>query len=309
MREMVTTAFQEKRLVPILVEKTNVLDGSAIATVRLAKNPVTGKPEVEIQFTEPGTRRWTEITRANVHHTLAILYRGRVVEAPIIAEPIESGQLQVAGDLTEAEMADMIRELNRAQPRDPSSTGSASDSQAQWGDPVEGVSLRLPTDKVDWHAGEIPSLRFSLRNQSTNAFSWKALQEYGDLEIDGFRYVWYDGTLWEGTTPILAPGSEQGNIQFDLGDKWRQRTGLFGRPVIGGPTLRLLPGRHTVRLSVFVGKTNAAAKDIRLMSNPLEIEVKEGALPAVSRTNLSENEVATTPVPGGVMEYEVKGRL
>ncbi|MBU2251106.1 MAG: hypothetical protein KKH25_02515, partial [Candidatus Omnitrophica bacterium] len=66
-----------------------------------------GLAEVRLRFSSEGTKAFAEVTEKNVGKRLAIVLDGSVKSAPVIREPILSGEAQISGDFT-VEEARMI---------------------------------------------------------------------------------------------------------------------------------------------------------------------------------------------------------
>src|SRR5450759_631577 len=71
------------------------------------------------------------------------------------------------------------------------SQAPSSNAVAVWGEPVEGVSVRLRPEKTKWASNETATFRLDVRNQGQREFYTVQSQETGRLEVDG---VWYDWT-------------------------------------------------------------------------------------------------------------------
>jgi len=95
------------------VLKEFVLDGSAVAHVgrRVGRD---GAQMLVLKWNDAGRQRFADITAANVHRRLAIVFEGRVLTAPVIAAAIDSSTCELGGNLTEAEMARIIAALGGA---------------------------------------------------------------------------------------------------------------------------------------------------------------------------------------------------
>jgi preprotein translocase subunit SecD len=77
------------RLGPVLADLG--VDHAAVAT-QLGEVS-TGQPIVVVQLDKPGTASFARVTRAAIGRQVAIVYQGRVVNAPIIASTVSNGQL------------------------------------------------------------------------------------------------------------------------------------------------------------------------------------------------------------------------
>jgi preprotein translocase subunit SecD len=103
------------------VAKTPVLGDSAVKTAKVRTDEITGKPQIEINFTEQGRKQFAEIIRADLDKRLAILVDGKVICAPVIRAEITSGQALITGDFTKREaqvLADTINKVVRTEGMD-----------------------------------------------------------------------------------------------------------------------------------------------------------------------------------------------
>jgi len=76
------------------------VDGANLTDARAGNNPQTGEWVVNFSFDSIGTRRFAEISRANVGQPFAIVLDGKVLTAPTIREPITGGRGQISGSFT-----------------------------------------------------------------------------------------------------------------------------------------------------------------------------------------------------------------
>lgn len=63
-----------------------------VSNARAIKNKTTGRPEVEVTFTEAGKRRVARLTAANVGKKMAIILDGTIQSAPLIQSAIPGGK-------------------------------------------------------------------------------------------------------------------------------------------------------------------------------------------------------------------------
>ncbi len=153
-------------------------------------------------------------------------------------------------------------------------TASAAD-EAAWGEPVEGVSVRLRADKIKWATNEIPTFKLDVRNQGQREFYTVQSQESGRLEVDG---VWYD---WTGPIDLkgssLPPGREYHDIPVSLGSNWKATQEWRDKTQAPPPQipLKLLPGKHTIRFAPEIRDITVKPKPQSnyVPSNPAEIEI------------------------------------
>ena len=96
------------------VLKEVVLDGSAVA--QMGWHPrLNGEQGLMLKWNAAGRQRFAELTAANIHRQLAVVFEGRVLTAPIIAGAIDTSNCELAASVTEAEMKRMLACLSGAQ--------------------------------------------------------------------------------------------------------------------------------------------------------------------------------------------------
>jgi preprotein translocase subunit SecD len=95
------------------VQKTVLLDGTAVKSAKMTNDPM-GHPEIYLNLTDEGAKKFAEVTRQNLHQQLAILVDGRVCTAPIIHAVIPAGEIQINGVFSKREAKDMVRKINDA---------------------------------------------------------------------------------------------------------------------------------------------------------------------------------------------------
>jgi len=89
-----------------------VADGSDVATAGLAFQP-DGQRAILVQLTEDGSRRFAALTAKHINRSLAIVFRGHVINAPVIRSPISGGRLTITGRWSGAEVHEIVDSLNR----------------------------------------------------------------------------------------------------------------------------------------------------------------------------------------------------
>ncbi|HYZ34279.1 MAG TPA: protein translocase subunit SecD, partial [Crenalkalicoccus sp.] len=89
------------------------VDGANLSDARAGQDSRTGEWVVNFAFDSLGTRRFAEVTRANVGRPFAIVLDGKVITAPVIREPITGGRGQISGSFT-AKTANDLAVLLRA---------------------------------------------------------------------------------------------------------------------------------------------------------------------------------------------------
>ena len=76
------------------------VDGANLTDARTSQDNRTSEWVVNFSFDSVGTRRFSEITRANVGRPFAIVLDDKVITAPNIREPITGGRGQISGSFT-----------------------------------------------------------------------------------------------------------------------------------------------------------------------------------------------------------------
>jgi preprotein translocase subunit SecD len=76
------------------------VDGANLTDARAGNNAQTGEWVVNFSFDSIGTRRFADISRANVGQPFAIVLDGKVLTAPTIREPITGGRGQISGSFS-----------------------------------------------------------------------------------------------------------------------------------------------------------------------------------------------------------------
>jgi len=74
------------------------VDGANLTDARAGQDSRTGEWVVNFAFDGVGTRRFADITRANVGRPFAIVLDEKVITAPVIREPITGGRGQISGN-------------------------------------------------------------------------------------------------------------------------------------------------------------------------------------------------------------------
>lgn len=93
---------------PLLIEKEAVLTGDALTSAYMSFSQAHfNEPYVSLEFNAQGAKKFAKITEENVGKRLAIVLDGKVQSAPVIREPIPSGQAQITGRFTQDEASDL----------------------------------------------------------------------------------------------------------------------------------------------------------------------------------------------------------
>jgi RNA polymerase sigma factor (sigma-70 family) len=96
------------------VQKTPLLDHTAIRSVSVTKNPSSGAQEIDVEFSEEGKELFAAVTKENINKRLAIVLNGRLYSAPVIRSEISGGRAQITGNFTETEAKELAARINDA---------------------------------------------------------------------------------------------------------------------------------------------------------------------------------------------------
>src|SRR3712207_8168740 len=84
------------------------VDGGTLTDARAGQDSRTGEWVVNFTFDSIGTRRFADITRANVGRPFAIVLDERVITEPVIREPITGGRGEISGSFTARTPNDLV---------------------------------------------------------------------------------------------------------------------------------------------------------------------------------------------------------
>ncbi|MBI1976674.1 MAG: protein translocase subunit SecD [Candidatus Omnitrophica bacterium] len=98
--------YDEK--IPLLLQKEAALTGEKLVDARLAFDSSRfNEPYVGIEIDGEGAKLFAAVTAANVGRRLAIVLDGKIRSAPVINEPIPSGNAQITGNFTVETASDL----------------------------------------------------------------------------------------------------------------------------------------------------------------------------------------------------------
>ncbi len=83
------------------------VDGASLTDASPARSSQNGDWVVNFVFDSAGTRRFAEVSTANVGHPFAIVLDNQVLTAPVIREPITGGRGQISGNFTAQSATDL----------------------------------------------------------------------------------------------------------------------------------------------------------------------------------------------------------
>jgi preprotein translocase subunit SecD len=91
----------------IAVRKRIDVDGADLTDARAGTDSQTGEWVVNFTFNSAGSRRFADISTANVNHRFAIVLDDKVISAPVIRSAITGGRGQISGSFTAATANDL----------------------------------------------------------------------------------------------------------------------------------------------------------------------------------------------------------
>ncbi|OYV33155.1 MAG: protein translocase subunit SecD [Rhodospirillales bacterium 20-64-7] len=89
------------------VDSQIAVDGKDLNNAQASTNPQTGQWDVNFTLNSVGAREFADVTTANVGKPFAIVLDGKIIEAPVIQEPITGGSGQITGGFTAQKATDL----------------------------------------------------------------------------------------------------------------------------------------------------------------------------------------------------------
>lgn len=93
--------------IPLVVQKRVMVSGDRLTNATAGIDQQTGAPEVDFRFDSVGAREFGNVTKANVGRRFAIILDNKIIEAPVIEEPILGGSGRINGSFTVATANDL----------------------------------------------------------------------------------------------------------------------------------------------------------------------------------------------------------
>jgi len=166
--------------------------------------------------------------------------------------------------------------------------------EAPWGEAVEGVQVRLRAGKVQWKAGETPTLVADARNLGTLKLRGSPYLFSYSVQIDG---QWFQRTIITASSGSLDFGP--GKQFLDTGIRL---IGLELRDPTTHKALELKPGKHTVRVAF---AADGEKKGVRAVSNAVEIEVQPADAKAAPQPAGGKLEFRIAPSPSALSKEQL----
>lgn len=88
------------------------LTGKDLQNASVVFDQTSGKPQVQIQFTNEGGRKFSEITKRNLGQIVAIALDNQVISAPVVQSEIVNGTAVISGNFTPDEAKGLSIALN-----------------------------------------------------------------------------------------------------------------------------------------------------------------------------------------------------
>jgi len=148
-----------------------------------------------------------------------------------------------------------------------------------WGEPVEGVQVRLRAKQTKWKVSAVPRLLVDVRNQGTRRLLVQIKQMHGcQIEVDGQWFQRQSNTRELRARPSpFPPRREYDAIVISLDQYWvlpRNSRNPASLDRMVRLKDKLQPGQHTVRVAVnATADKSEPGKPVRAISNPVELEI------------------------------------
>jgi len=88
------------------------LTGKDLQDTSIGFDANNGKPQVQLNFTNEGSKKFAEITKRNVGKVVAIVLDNQVIEAPVVNQAILNGEAVISGGFTDETAKSLSTSLN-----------------------------------------------------------------------------------------------------------------------------------------------------------------------------------------------------
>lgn len=112
--ELITNRVSGAAGESLRVQKTPLMDYTAIQAATATKDASTGALRIDVEFSEVGKELFAAVTRENLNQRLAIVLDGQLYAAPVIRGEISQGKAQITGNFTEEEATELAAKINAA---------------------------------------------------------------------------------------------------------------------------------------------------------------------------------------------------
>ena len=96
------------------VQKTPLMDYTAISSATVAADPSSGAPQINIELSDVGKELFAAVTKENINKRLAIVLDGHLYLAPVIRSEITERKVQITGHFTQEEASELAAKINDA---------------------------------------------------------------------------------------------------------------------------------------------------------------------------------------------------
>jgi preprotein translocase subunit SecD len=96
------------------VQKTPLMDYTAIRSATVERDASSGDPEINVELSDVGKELFAAVTKENINKRLAIVLDGHLYLAPVIRSEISDGKVQITGHFTEEEASELAAKINEA---------------------------------------------------------------------------------------------------------------------------------------------------------------------------------------------------
>ncbi|EKE25546.1 MAG: SecD/SecF/SecDF export membrane protein:SecD export membrane protein [uncultured bacterium] len=98
---------------PQLQYKSTGLTGKNLKSASVVfQSQGLSEPQISLQFDAEGTKLFSELTKANLGKSIAILLDGEIISAPTVQSEITNGEAVITGKFTLPEAKDLVQKLN-----------------------------------------------------------------------------------------------------------------------------------------------------------------------------------------------------
>jgi preprotein translocase subunit SecD len=85
-----------------------LLKGSDIESFKSEYEKTLGRESIKFNFSPSATAKWAEVTKRNLNRAIAIVLDDNVIYAPVVRSAITSGNCQISGDFTPAQVRFLV---------------------------------------------------------------------------------------------------------------------------------------------------------------------------------------------------------
>jgi serine/threonine protein kinase/uncharacterized membrane protein len=279
------------------VLKEVLLDGSDVASASLETNHPGGKTML-IKLQDDAVGKFTDITATNIGRKLAIVWRGRVLTAPVIYSKIAGPAISIAGMSNDAESQELLDVLN------PTAASSAirralRSSHISPVTPDQPPVLQFLAWQDEWKTNQPGAARHPDGSPVTNAaeLEWLKVVHVDYMDMSNwhlspetrFLMLWFSSPYFDPGSwgevsllddqnkviPLGAHGVTHGSAQ--AGDARNGNTGWQVKTLSPGDGTNL-PPRVTVRLCYTAGPLEETQGVPVMPNHPFSTTLKDGSL-------------------------------